>query len=80
MEGGMFLVPAEVAELTGRRRRAGQREALTAMGIAYRVRPDGTAAVLRSVAEVALGKSKPTEGTHRPRLNLPPKHNAMTRS
>ena len=51
---GLTLAREEVIELTGRVRHVGQRQALTAMGIAYRIRPDGSPAVLRTVAELIL--------------------------
>lgn len=75
----LTLTSDEIAEITGRRRMAAQRQALTAMGIAFRVRPDGTPAVLRAVAEVAMGQSKATEGTARPQLRVPPRRNAESR-
>lgn len=43
----MLLTAREVAELTGRERRPAQCRALDAMGVPYRVRPDGSPAVLR---------------------------------
>lgn len=51
----LFLTSAEVAELTGRTRRDAQARALRAMGIDFKARPDGSAAVLRAVVEKALG-------------------------
>ena len=54
----MLLTPDDLAELTGKRRASAQREVLAAMGIAYRIRPDGTLAVLRVVAELALGHNR----------------------
>lgn len=67
----LTLTTDEIVEITGRRRTAAQRQALTSMGIAYRIRPDGTPAVLRAVAEVAMGQSKATEGSARPQLRVP---------
>lgn len=51
----MFLTDEEVAELTGRVRRAAQLRALRSMGIEHRTRPDGSIAVLRSHLEKLLG-------------------------
>ena len=70
----MILSPDDLIELTGKRRSAAQREVLAAMGIAYRVRPDGTLAVLRVVAELALGHNGHATAQNRPsspRLRLP---------
>lgn len=67
----LTLTTDEIAEITGRRRSAAQRQALTSMGIAYRIRPDGTPAVLRAVAEVAMGQSRASEGSARPQLRVP---------
>lgn len=70
----MLLTPDDLVELTGKRRSAGQREVLTALGIAYRIRPDGTLAVLRVVAELALGHNGNATTQNRPaspRLRLP---------
>lgn len=51
----MLLARHELQELTGCRRSDAQRRALDHMGIPYTVRPNGTVAVLRVVAEQALG-------------------------
>lgn len=47
----MLLTPNEVHELTGKARKSDQRVALTHMGIPYKIRPDGTPAVLRTAME-----------------------------
>lgn len=47
MSGGLTLSPAELQELTGYTRYGAQGRALTAMGIPFRPRPNGTLAVLR---------------------------------
>lgn len=47
----MTLTDLELAELTQRHRVDARRRALDAMGIPYRVRHDGTLAVLRSHVE-----------------------------
>ena len=68
----MTLSPDDIEALTGKRRPAAQRAVLSSLGIAYKVRPDGTLAVLRVVAELALGHSAPG-GTRQaaPKLRLP---------
>lgn len=43
----LALTPDELVEVTGRTRHKAQAEALTAMGIPYRLRPDGSPLVLR---------------------------------
>lgn len=53
----MLLNHKEVTELTGRARKSDQRVALTEMGIPYRIRPDGTPAVLRAAVD-AWGADK----------------------
>lgn len=50
----MLLTDAEIAALTGRRRRDAQRRALHYMGIEHRVRPDGSLAVLSAHVESVL--------------------------
>ena len=55
----LFLTRDEVADLTGRTRCDAQARALRGMGIAHRVRPNGTVAVLRShVEELLSGASR----------------------
>lgn len=44
----LCLTPEELQELTGRERPSAQVKALRGMGIEHRVRPDGTAFVLRA--------------------------------
>ncbi len=56
----MILTPDDLVELTGKRRNGAQREVLAAMGIAFKIRPDGSLAVLRVVAELALGHNNAT--------------------
>jgi len=51
----LTLTPAELRELTGRRRADAQARSLEHMGIPYSTRPNGTLAVLRAVVERALG-------------------------
>lgn len=47
----MFLTPDEIVELTGKVRPSAQVRALRTMGVAHRVRPDGTPAVLRTAVD-----------------------------
>jgi hypothetical protein len=51
----LTLSAAELRELTGRTRSDGQCRELRAMGIPFKMRRDGSPAVLRVVAELALG-------------------------
>lgn len=50
-----LLSPTEIRDLTGRRRRDAQANALRGMGIEHKVRPDGTVAVSRAHVERVLG-------------------------
>jgi hypothetical protein len=52
---GMFLTAVELVELTGRRKRDAQVQALRAMGIEHKVRADGKVVVLRRHVEQELG-------------------------
>ena len=54
-DSDMFLTFAELIELTGRRRRDAQAKALRYMGIAHKIRPDGSVAVLRAHVDQVLG-------------------------
>lgn len=47
MTDRLALTPEELVEVTGRVRHKAQAQALSEMGIPYRVRPDGTLLVLR---------------------------------
>lgn len=49
------LEAAEIISLTGRTRKSKQIEALNSMGIPFKIRPNGSIAILRSVAEKELG-------------------------
>lgn len=55
MTGSMFLSADELVELTGRRQRASQEQALRAMGIEHKVRADGRVVVSRRHVEEQLG-------------------------
>lgn len=65
----LTLTPAELQELTGKRRADAQRRALDRMGLRYAVRPDGRPTVLRSHVEEKLGTPRPLAGRE-PRLHL----------
>ena len=51
----MFLTRDEVKEMTGKQKCAAQAKVLNSMGIAHKVRPDGTVLVLRSHVIEQLG-------------------------
>ncbi len=51
----MFLTPEELVELTHAKRRDTQIRALRMMGIEFKLRPNGTPAVLRSHIEKVFG-------------------------
>jgi hypothetical protein len=51
----MFLTTEELKELTQRSRYGAQAVVLNALGITYKVRPDGTLAVLRAHVEQQFG-------------------------
>lgn len=55
MSLALFLSADDLHELTGRRRSDAQARVLEHMGIPFVPRPNGTLAVLRSVAEKVLG-------------------------
>lgn len=59
-----FLSPQEVQELTARRHRYAQVNALKSMGIEHRVRPDGSVAILRAhIVKVFDGDTASTRKT-----------------
>jgi hypothetical protein len=68
----MLLTNAELVELTRMRRQAAQRRVLDAIGVPYRMRPDGSLVVLRAAVDLALG-GVPVErpGRPAPELQLP---------
>lgn len=51
----MFLTNEEVKELTSKSQRASQTKVLNALGITYKIRPDGSLIVLRAHVERLLG-------------------------
>jgi hypothetical protein len=55
----VFLTPEEISDLTGRRRRDAQRTQLNAMGVEYRVRADGSIAIMRAHVERLFGAQAP---------------------
>jgi hypothetical protein len=57
----VFLTPEEVASLTGKQRGDAQRRALNFMGVEYKVRPDGSIAILRAHVERLFGGGASTE-------------------
>lgn len=64
----MFLTPEELVELTHAKRRDTQIRALRMMGIEYKLRPNGTPAVLCSHIEKVFGgvqSEKPATPTPR---------------
>ena len=62
----MFLTSAQLEVLTGYRRPKKQKAALDAMGIAYRVRPDGRPVVLAE----SVGARKRMDGPRLDRVNV----------
>jgi hypothetical protein len=64
----MFLTPEQLVELTQRKRSDAQRRELDHMGIPYKVRRDGSLAVLRLHAEPAAGT--PPRAAKEPELNF----------
>lgn len=55
----LCLNAEEVAELTGKQRCGAQARALTAMGIPFRTRPDGSIVVLRIHVEYETTEKEP---------------------
>ena len=51
----MILSGVELKDLTGRRQKACQVQALRFMGIEHKVRPDGSVVVLKAHVEQSLG-------------------------
>ncbi|MDB5797231.1 MAG: hypothetical protein JWP36_1133 [Paucimonas sp.] len=72
----MFLGPEEVAQLTGRKTRRKQIDALTAMGFRFKVQPDGRPIVLRAHVEEVLGL-KASQPPRDPRLTDEPNRDAF---
>ena len=67
----MLLTADELAELTGKARRAAQGDVLRALGIPFKARPDGSLVVLRVAVQTALGHAPAQERSPSPRLRLP---------
>lgn len=70
MDQPLCLTKAELEELTGRRYSRKQIEALVFMGIKFRVRPDGSPAVLRADLLAEDEDNKPKKKRVGPRLDL----------
>lgn len=51
----MILSPDEIVELTGKKAKPAQVQALRFMGLEYKLRPDGSPVVLKSHVEKAFG-------------------------
>lgn len=66
----MLLTPEELAELTSRVRRKAQCDVLRQMGIPFKIRPDGSPAVLRAAMEASLGYAPKKSGSASPKLRL----------
>jgi hypothetical protein len=64
----LTLTAAELEALTCRKRSDGQCRELRAMGIPFKTRRDGSPAVLRVVAELALGARGTTMRETEPRV------------
>ena len=58
----LTLSQKELIELTGKTRKAKQIEALKFLGVPFKIRPDGTPAVLRAAMEAALGHATKNQG------------------
>lgn len=52
---GLCLTPAELVEITGKRRAGKQAEVLNELGITHKIRPDNTVLVSRAHLEQVLG-------------------------
>jgi hypothetical protein len=72
--GAVLLSSAELVALTERTRRRAQRRVLDALGISYRLRPDGTIVVLRESLN-APAKSRPAS----PALRVPEARGVLAR-
>jgi hypothetical protein len=55
----MFLDQDEIIELTNRKRRDAQKIMLNSLGITYKVRADGSIAILRAHVEKEFGGNTP---------------------
>lgn len=71
MGAGMILSHDELVELTGKQRQSAQRQVLLALGIPFKIRPDGSLVVLEAAVQAALGHPSRTEHNSRPKLRLP---------
>jgi hypothetical protein len=73
VSSALFLSADEVIELTKRQRHAAQRRALIGLGITFRVRRDGSLAVLRAHVEEMFG----VQGRHSTPKEIEPDWDAM---
>ena len=62
---GLCLTPAELIEITGKRRAGAQAEVLNALGITHKIRPDNTVLVLRGHFEQVMGVTATHAKIHR---------------
>lgn len=69
----------ELIELTGRTQKGKQVEALKSLGIPFKIRPDGTPVVLRTVMEVSLGHATANQGPSSPRMRVPEARRVLVR-
>lgn len=67
----MILTADQLEEITGKRRSRSQVDVLAALGIPYKVRPDGKVIVLRAAFEVALGYASTPKRSTPPQVRLP---------
>ncbi|QRQ88488.1 DUF4224 domain-containing protein [Cupriavidus oxalaticus] len=65
----MLLTTEELRELTNRVRRHAQASVLNSLGVAHRIRPDGSIIVLRAHVEHLLGASTPVH-RHEPEYEI----------
>jgi len=75
----MILTADELTELTDRTRPAAQARELTALGIPYKPRRDGTLIVLRTAVQVALGYAPTHERSPSPKLRIPETRRVLAR-
>ncbi|MGQ4230979.1 DUF4224 domain-containing protein [Bordetella bronchiseptica] len=75
----LTLSQKELIELTGKTRKAKQIEALKFLGVPFKIRPDGTPAVLRAAMEAALGHATKNQGPTPPRVRVPETRRVLVR-
>jgi len=67
----MILTADQLKEVTGKCRARAQVDVLAALGIPFKVRPDGTPIVLRAAFEVAMGYASTQNRPTSPKVRLP---------